>query len=275
MKLFPIFILILSFCQLFSQKNSNDSQFVTDSIFSKYLNEYRKHNIYLPKDYSQDQPYKIIYATDGTEISDTHSVKKVLDSLIENKIINPIIYVESYSNQKIVDSIIFTPTDKEYIQLRNLEYMESFSKHSPNPEFKNRFENHLNYFTEELINSVENKLKLNMAKEKRILYGYSNGAGFGINLLNKKPEIFENYICLSPIGSDVQNLIWNEKIEYPKVIVRYGKGEDEYFLNEAEILNNSLRKVLTNFDFEIIDGTHEENSWKNQFETILSKEFKL
>lgn len=112
-----------------------------------------------------------------------------------------------------------------------------------------------------------------MAEEKRIFYGYSNGVGFGINLLNKKPEIFKTYICLSPAGSDIQNLIWNEKIDYPKIIVRYGNEESEYFLNEAKNVKNSLSKIIK--DFEIVDGTHEEDSWIKQCAEILSNNFKL
>lgn len=275
MNLLPIILLSLSFSQLFCQKTNADSQFFTDSIFSHYLNEYRKHNVYLPKDFVQHQAYKMIYATDGNEISDTHPVKLILDSLINHKIIEPIIYVESFSNQKIVDSITFSETDKEFIKLRNLEYVESFSNHSPNPEYRNRFKNHLNYFSEELISSIENKLKIKVTKEKRFFYGSSNGAGFGINLLNQKPEIFETYICLSPAGSAVQNLSWNKKINYPKVIVRYGNDEDEYFLKEAEMVNKSLSSIIKDFDFGMEKGNHDEESWINQFTEIISKELKL
>ncbi len=41
------------------------SEFSTDSIFSKHLNEYRKHNVYLPKGFDKENEYPIIYATDG------------------------------------------------------------------------------------------------------------------------------------------------------------------------------------------------------------------
>ena len=46
------------------------SKFFTDSIYSKYLNEYRKHNIYLPQDFNDKNEYPIIYATDGSEIKE-------------------------------------------------------------------------------------------------------------------------------------------------------------------------------------------------------------
>lgn len=125
--LFLFTILFSNFC--FSQNNNLPSTFFTDSIFSVNLNEYRKHNIYLPKSFDKNQKYAIIYATDGRDINEENSMQQILDSLIENQIIHPIIYVESYANNKIADStsMVLGNGQKVYLKYRNFEYVRNYS----------------------------------------------------------------------------------------------------------------------------------------------------
>ena len=103
-------IFILLIISLFISCKSNkaivetESQYFTDSMYSKSLSEYRKHNIYLPKGFDSKKNYPIVYATDGFTINENSFFFFILDSLIKNNIIKPIIFVESHCNTKIADS---------------------------------------------------------------------------------------------------------------------------------------------------------------------------
>ncbi len=74
------FILFIFSCKSSKFITQENSVFYTDSIFSKNLNETRKHNVYLPIGFDKLKQYPIIYATDGgCELTEK---KQVLDSLI-------------------------------------------------------------------------------------------------------------------------------------------------------------------------------------------------
>src|SRR5690606_22326883 len=143
-----------------------DSRFYTDSIFSKNLGEYRKHNVYLPKGFNKQQQYPIIYATDGSTSLENNFYKVALDSLIDHKIIKPIIHIASHSNRKTVYSTT-DPLDGEKIifDYRNFEYVETFKFGTSDPDLSNRFKNHLLYFKDELIPQVEKELCQNPIKK--------------------------------------------------------------------------------------------------------------
>jgi len=256
-------------CNLAISQDSHGSRFYVDSIYSNHLSEYRRHNIYLPENYNAENKYPIVYATDGKEIKDNF-IKTLLDSLITNKIIKPIIYVESFPNRKIVDSIDFGNGEIEYLELRNYEYVEAFSNSSEKPDLKNRFKNHMLYFKEELIPYVETKLKMN--NNKRVFYGASNGAGFGINFINKYPNMVENFICFSPIGTNIDNLEWEAEKTYPTLYLEYGDNEPEYFKKEAEKIKENYNASV---EFYIFNGEHENQYWNEQLKNVLVKIFKF
>jgi len=172
----------------FSQKNVNyKTNYFTDTIQSKYLKEDRIISIYFPKNYSNLMEYPVIFATDGQIITDG-KYNILLDSIIENKIIPPIILIGIYSNEKPATS------NSEY---RNYEYIESWSN-KKDTILGCRFENHLSFFIKEVIQYIENQYSVTKNRENRMFYGCSNGAGFGITLLFKHPELFSNYLCFSP-----------------------------------------------------------------------------
>ena len=94
-----VLLIVTLFISCKSDKNIvvTESKYYTDSIYSNSLSEYRKHNVYLPKGFNSKNNYPIVYATDGNNIEGNNFIKKPLDSLINNKIIKPIIYIESQS----------------------------------------------------------------------------------------------------------------------------------------------------------------------------------
>jgi predicted alpha/beta superfamily hydrolase len=84
------------------------SKFLIDTLQSRYMNEPRVICIYLPKDYSDSVQYPVVFATDGQMITDGR-YRALLDSLIDRKIIPPIILAGAYSNEKPVPVKLILP----------------------------------------------------------------------------------------------------------------------------------------------------------------------
>lgn len=251
----------------------NDSTFTTDSIYSKALGEYRKHNIYLPKGFSTSKKYPIIYATDGGNgITDK---KAVLDSLIAHKIIKPVVFIASFSNPKIADSTSGTYGNgkKVYLDYRNFEYVDRKPERVEDSLLVNLFNNHKTYFTKELIPQMETKYHQKLKKEDRYFYGVSNGAGYGASMLNTHPDLIGTYLCFSTFGGDVQTNTWKEDVKYPKLYLYY--GTEEFFLkDDADFLQAKYKERNLPIEIKEYEGGHNDKFWSKEFIGVIKREFK-
>jgi len=252
----------------------SNSEFFTDSIYSKHLNEYRKHNIYLPQGFNDKKEYPIIYATDGSEIREKSFYKTTLDSLIENQIIKPVILIVSHSNNKIADSTSVTLGNGNKVKLgyRNFEYINDYAKTSRDSTLINRFKNHMQYFSDELISNVENKLNQKPNKRNRYFYGVSNGAGFGLSLLNTYPNKIGTYLCFSTFGGDIQENVWKDDTDYPKLYLQYGSEEPFFLKEDAEFLKSKYEELNLTANINEYDGGHDNKKWNEKFIEIITIE---
>ena len=268
-----ILCLLIFSCKSKKEVFFSDSKFITDSIYSKYLKEYRKHNVYLPKDFNSNKSYPIIFSTDGgTHLTDK---KTELDSLINNKIIKPIIFIASFCNSKIADSTSTTLGNgkKVYLSYRNFEYVDRKPTRLEDSLLVDRFSNHKLYFTNELIPQTEKTYKQKAEKKNRYFYGVSNGAGFGLSLLNINPELIGTYICFSTFGGDIQTNLWNEKTKYPNLYIRYGSEEPFFLKDDAEHLNIQYEASNSFIEAKEFKGGHNNTFWKKEFIEIISRVF--
>ena len=272
----PLLYLLLATALLWGypacSQQDETSTFYTDSIYSQYLKEYRKHNIYLPHGFDKTKSYPIIYATDGDMWTGEHSIKRLLDSLISNKAFQPVIFVGSHSNSKAVENSSGQTQDgmSFSLQYRLFEYVET-DQEVPLPELEGLFQNHLDYFTKELIPQVEKELNQEIDPSDRIFYGVSNGGGFGANLLNKVPSLIGTYICYSTLGSNVANNTWSTSSKYPKLYLQYGNEEDSFFKQESEALKKRYGEVGSFCDLRVYEGGHDQDKWYEEFTKTLSE----
>jgi enterochelin esterase-like enzyme len=256
-----LLIFLLSTNDIYS-KPKNDSSFVrSDTIFSRFLNQKRVLSIYLPKGYSLSQKYPVIYAADGQKMLQENYLR-ALDSLIENGIIEKTIIIGVNSNTNNV------PNKGKGIQYRHYEYYRNFGE-STDIELNGLFEKHLNFFIKEVIPYAEKNYSAEKKAEKRIFYGCSNGAGFGITLASEYPDLIMNYICFSIAGSDYSNLKWR-KNTYPKIHLSY--GDKELLTSHREIKKFSTFLTDKGFKFElnIYSGAHDGKSWQKEFIRVIS-----
>lgn len=276
-KLYPLIILILSGSLFFAFQQKERpalmaSQFYTDSIFSHHLGEYRKHNVYLPKGFDREQEYPIIYAPDGTTSVENSFYNTALDSLIDHELIQPVIFIASHSNSRLVDSDARSDDGKKLqVQYRNYEYVEVMGRGIADPDLSSRFERHLLYFKEELMPQVEKELNQTPGKENRFFYGFSNGAGFGANLLNKHPELMGTYLCFSTLGSNVHGNDWDGEKKYPDLYLLYGDEEEVFFQAEAKELARKYTNSPSFVELKTFKGGHDYMKWREGFVRTISK----
>ncbi len=274
-------IFVLLIVSLFISCKSNkaivetDSKYYTDSIYSNSLSEYRKHNVYLPKGFNAKNDYPIVYATDGFTINKNSFLKKSLDSLINNNIIRPIIFIESHSNNKIADSTSTTLGDgtKVRLQFRNFEYVDNDSSTQDLKHLSNRFKNHMFYFENELIYNIEKKLNQKNTKDNRYFFGVSNGAGFGMSLLNKHPKLIGTYLCFSTFGGDIQTNTWKKDFIYPNLYLIYGIQEPDFLKNDADFIKIVYQDSNSFAEIRSFDGGHDYKIWNQELIKLLTKLF--
>lgn len=274
---FALFFLLFGSSSLMGQPPNyapkNQSKFYTDSIYSENLKEYRKHNVYLPKDFDASINYPIIYATDGEADLAQSAIKMILDDLIERKIITPVIYIGSHANgSEVPNSSIQTEDGATFaLHYRLFEYVETDNDQVPLPELKDRFLNHMQYFTAELIPTVESEFNQDAGRKGRIFYGTSNGAGFGTNLLNKNPDLIGTYICYSTLGSKADKGKWSADTDYPDLYLQYGDQEADAFKSEAEFLKAKYQESNSFCELKVYQGGHEEAKWHEEFKKTISE----
>lgn len=235
-----------------SKAFSQTSFFQTDSMFSTNLNEQRYIQTYLPPQYEKNTIYPIILATDGQVIADG-KYNLLLDSLIQNKIIKPVILIAPHSNEKMVPN-----SNLEY---RNLEYVLK-----TNGTDKSVYINHKAFFTDEAIRFISTLYAVNTSGNK-VFYGFSNGAALGIDLASSDQIRIDNYICLSPLGSDIKNI--KKRDNPPHIYIAYGDKEEEKYREFGIEAFTQLLEQLKAKDYptelHVYNGGHDRELWKIEF----------
>jgi enterochelin esterase-like enzyme len=267
------FLSTLISCKSIKSINLKESKYYSDSIYSNSLSEYRKHNIYLPKGFNKNKNYPIIYATDGNHIKENNFIKKSLDSLINNNIIKPIIFIESYCNIKIADSTSTTTGDGKTVKhmFRYFEYVENQTK---DKVLLKRFPNHMNYFKNEMMVQIEKKLNQTITKNDRYFYGFSNGGDFGLSLLNKHPELIGTYLCFSSVGMN-SSKEWKKDINYPNLYIVYGTEEGEWVSQENEFMKKVYLNSNSFAEIRSFEGGHDYKIWNQELIKLLTKLFSV
>ncbi|WP_432670364.1 alpha/beta hydrolase [Flavobacterium sp. SM2513] len=255
-----LFILCVTSCVSIEkaiEKPNSESKIVIDTIFSTYLNEHRIISTYLPKGYTNENTYPVIYATDGQIIIDSYA--KSLDSIIATKVIPEFILVGVYSNETIVPNSEF-----EY---RNFEYIKDWADEN-DTLLNSRFSNHFKFFSEEAINLIEKKYSVAKSKNGRHFYGTSNGAGFGVTLGSENPDLFSNYLCFSMAGGNYGNLKWTES-NFPYYYLSYGSEEPFPLIIAIKEFDEFLTQKKFKHSLNIYNGGHDRKLWKKEFLKIL------
>jgi enterochelin esterase-like enzyme len=265
MKIFTIIILFLTF-KAFSQNSvinvnpvSKNKHIVLDSIYSKYLEQYRSFYVYLPSKYSKKVKYPVVYTTDGQLLTDSLYFNR-MDSLIKNKIIKPFIMICVFSNEKKVEN--------DNLQYRNYEYLKSMS-YSKLIDNKNLYNAHLKFYSQELIKYTQEKYSISNKFDERYIFGFSNAATFCLSLSFEKPELFGKIILPSMYSSeyDIDKFInsKNSIILSGTYFFSYGTKEHNEISSIKKLeYQKHIKCVITRFK-----GGHDPEKWADELLSIL------
>lgn len=243
------------------KSQAGESSFSEFTINSRSTGSQRTVGVYLPAGYDKQNTYPVVYMEDGLVFTDGN-YRSILDSLVLYRLISPVVVVCSYEDK--------TPMPEFGIAMRNAEYLESLSQRTP--ELAVYFENHLAYFTDELIPEIEKRYSVSKERSGRIYYGTSNSADFGLSLSMRHPELFDEYWCFSPVCSDLGNYGMLEQDARYRIC--WGaKEESGLSFNYFPSLINSIRKRGGIVDSWTYPGGHDRPVWEMQFYNLLANRF--
>lgn len=197
----------------------------TFQIDSKELNEIRTINIYLPSGYSRDSSYTypVVYVLDGSANEDFIHIAGLVQFLNMYQLM-PNSIVVGISNIDRKRDYTFPTT------------IEQDKKDFPTTGGSAKF---IAFIEAELQPAIQNKYKTN---DSKTIIGQSLGGLVATEVLLKKPNLFSNYIIISP------SLWW----------------DNESLLKQApELLKNSTDKKISVFVGVGKEGKVMENDAKN------------
>lgn len=97
-----------------------------DRVYSNILNNDRRVWVYTPSGYSnKEKPYKLLVLTDGFDYINYLSIKNVLDNLITDKEIDPIVCVLVSSNDNRYEELTCNEKFADFITLEILPWINS------------------------------------------------------------------------------------------------------------------------------------------------------
>jgi len=266
-----IFLFLSS--QLFAQ---NQTETIKKSILrigekveikSKILNENRILNIYLPNGYSKDslKLYPVIYLLDG--------------SIDEDFIhIAGIVQFGSFSWINMIPETIvvgISNVDRK----RDFTFPTTIKKDKEDFPTTGKSANFINFIEKELQPFIESNYKTNATKT---IIGQSLGGLLTTEILFKKPQLFDNYIIVSPsLWWDNESLLAFEPKEYQtkkSIYIAVGK-EGKVMERTANVLYEKLnikKKENTKLFYQFFEKQNHGDALHlavyDAFEKIFKKE---
>ena len=219
MKLLLSLVLILTFSTPFLSYADTATTGITVGkkviLQSKILNEDRPLRIFIPETVKDDQPLYVIYLLDGVE--HFHTASGVIKSLVDYEQIPNAMLVAIDTTNRVRD---YLPK----VQGEPKTEFQTFVK-SKWPD-AGQTDNFLKFVSDELMPFINSNYSTNGYST---LIGHSNAGTLALYTLVNQPELFNNYIAISP------NSWWSDE-ELKNNIIKYTKnpkGAQELFISVA------------------------------------------
>lgn len=217
MAYFSIFFLLLTACR----ENEFDKELVKEFTLHSSLNGSNYPiKVALPKNYTSVKEYKTIYVLDSKW--DFDFVAREVQQQSEKSHRNDVLVVGiGWGNDRLDD----------YLPV-------------PFKKGKGRADEFVKVIHEELIPQLEKDFHAGNSREDRTILGHSAGGLFGVHCFTNYPDLFGNYLCLSPslwIGDQI--VLSNEKKNRIANQTRNGR----FFLAAGEIEEGGMRPPIELF----------------------------
>lgn len=263
-----------------------------DSFPSKYIAP-RPVDIWLPKDYTTDKKYSVLYMHDGQMLFDSTTtwnkqewkVDEWATQLMDEEKTNDFIVVALPSIPKIRWKDLFPEKAYDFIDVK---IQDSLKDLSGNKNFKFNGDNYLNCLTQEVKPFIDRQYSVYTDREHTFVMGASMGGLMSMYAISEYPEIFGGAACISTHWPGAKPIKDNP---YPDAIFSYMEGNlpkanthklyfdygnktlDQHYPQYAPRVDEILKaKGYTkdnsrNLFFEGTD--HSENSWNQRLDQPL------
>lgn len=207
---------------------------------SKVLNETRVLNIYLPASYGSDstRKYPVIYLLDGSKDEDFIHV-------------SGLVQFASFSWINLLPETIVVGIEN-VDRKRDFTYPTTIEKDKKDFPSTGMSANFIQFLEEEVQKIVEQKYHVN--KEKTLI-GQSLGGLLVTEILIKKPQLFTNYIIISPS-------LWWDSESLLNVPLPDFQGVQSIFIGvgeEGKVMKNDARRLYKKLK------SHKQNNTKIKF----------
>lgn len=264
-----------------------------DSFPSKYIKP-RPLDIWLPKDYSRDKKYSVLYMHDGQMLFDSTTtwnkqewkVDEWATKLMNEDKLGNFIVVAIHNIPEIRWQDLFPEKAMEFI---NEKVQDSLKDISGKTDFRLNGDNYLKFIVEELKPKIDQAYSVHTDKENTYVMGSSMGGLMSMYAISEYPEIFGGAACISThwVGAmPMKNNPFPEAIfkymeanlpiaGHHKLYFDYGnKTLDQHYPQYAPRVNEILKsKGYTEADAKnlFFEGTdHSENSWNSRLHQPLT-----
>jgi enterochelin esterase family protein len=211
----------------------------------------RMIKIYKPADYDSLSEFPAVYLNDGFKAIEYCSFINLLDNLIAERKIMPIIAV----------FIDFAEGDSDY--------------------FLNKTDEYITALCDELVLFIDSRYKTSTKHSNRLLTGISDGGHAFLYTALKRSDVFFNAAGQSSTITEklfnaIDELSSSKNVHlYPKLYFDVGRYDlingykDNSFLYANQLFSQELNKAEINYRFRIFNDGHQWANWRERMDEIL------
>ena len=267
-----ILLFIVFFLQTFAQSIARVENV---KIHSKALNQEREILIYTPVDYDwrTNEYFNVIYVFDSQNREFFDYTSSIISFLTDG-------------NKSFIVVGITSPFDEKLDYSRNndlLPILETEESKKRYGKYSGNADNFLNFVETEVISYVNSKYRIS---NQNIAVGHSLSASFILYSLLQKPNLFQNYVAISPNLAYDNNKLSNDLINFD-----FAKLKNESFIylsnaNEGidywkewkparESVYSFFKDSIKNKNLKVEIAEYPENNHWNTFPPSLNNALKF
>ncbi|MGJ8591000.1 MAG: alpha/beta hydrolase [Aquaticitalea sp.] len=235
----------------------------------------RKVDIWLPKNYSKDKKYAVLYMHDGQMLFDSRitwnqqewKVDEVSTKLMNDSITKDFIVIAPFNINELRHSEYFPQKPFESLSEK---IKDSLFKEAENDNFKLSSvtsDNYLSFIVKELKPYIDQNYSVHTDRDNTFVAGSSMGGLISMYAICEYPEIFGAAACMSthwPGGNPNENdLLTNTFFEYMKKNVPSPKNHKIYFDYGTVTLDKFYPKYANRVNALFKDKGYDASNFKN------------
>jgi len=229
-------------------KDNLHGTIIDTTWYSKELGNSRQIKVYLPPNYySEKLSYPLVLVNDGSEYLSYAKMDNVLDNLISNGVIRPII------------AVFVPPID------RTKEYVTDYK------------ENYTDFIINDVIDWVDKKFRTQKDPSNRMVMGSSYGGNISLWISKEHPNTFGLVGVFSPfIEDDILNYFADLSDTNLDIFILHGKYDHIDAIHEsAHNLRSILDKKSIKYIYREYPDSHSYGFWRGHIDELLTSYFTL